>query len=56
MLGAILVPAAVSVRQIGVSTELLFVLVDDLNDQRGGRSSSAAKKAEADFRIGGFKR
>ncbi|MFF0973360.1 hypothetical protein ACFYE4_13115 [Kocuria sp. CPCC 205295] len=56
MLGAFCVPADMSVRQIGVSTELLLVLVDELHDQRCGRSSSAAKKAEADRRIGGFKR
>ena len=31
--------------------ELLLVLVDIVDDQRAGRSSSAAKNADADFKI-----
>src|SRR5699024_11751508 len=34
-----------------LDAELMPVLVDVLHDQRCGRSSSAAKKAEADLRI-----
>src|SRR5699024_321227 len=34
-----------------LDAELMLVLVDERHDQRCGRSSSAAKKAEADFRI-----
>src|SRR5690625_640099 len=34
-----------------LDAELMLVLVDELDDQRCGRSSSAAKKAEADRRI-----
>src|SRR5699024_4035812 len=34
-----------------LDAELVLVLVDELHDQRCGRSSSAAKKAEADLKI-----
>jgi putative transposase len=36
----------------GLDSELVTVTVDVVDDQRCGRSSSAAKKADADFRIG----
>jgi len=39
-----------------LDAELVTVVVNKLNDYLGGRPGSAAKNAEAFFRIGGFNR
>ena len=51
MLGAILQPCSVSTRADRLDPEHFPVLVDEVDQYLRGRSSSAAKKAEADLRI-----
>ncbi|MFJ9760568.1 hypothetical protein [Streptomyces sp. NPDC101149] len=51
MLDAISASVLVRAAQIGWNAELLLVLVDVGDLHRNGRSSSAEKRADADFRI-----